>query len=134
MRVALPVCAIVAAMLAVAPAPAQGPTRAVVVAERQNGTTVELSRGQRLVVRLQERAGTGYSWALAKPINGPLRMTKAETRRGENIPGAAATQIFTFVPTAGGVGEIELTYRRPWLKDKPPARTYRLRVIVHDTP
>ena len=134
MRAALPVGAIVAAMLAFAPALAQGPTRAVVVSELQNGTTVELSRGQRLVVRLDTRSGTGFSWAPAGPSNGVLRLAKSETRRGPSMPGAPAAQIFTFVPVGPGTADIEFNYRRPWLKDQPPARTYRLRVVVRDAP
>jgi predicted secreted protein len=134
MRIALPIIAIVAAMLAFAPALAQGPTRAGVVAEEQNGTTVELSRGQRLVVRLATRAGTGFSWAPAAPTNGVLRLAKSETRRGPSMPGAPAAQIFTFVPTAAGTADVEFTYRRPWLKDQPPARIYKLRVVVRDIP
>ncbi len=134
MRVTLLTGAIVIAMLAVAPALAQGPTRAVIVAERQNGTTVELSRGQRLVVRLATRAGTGFSWAPVAPTDGVLRLTKSETRRGPSMPGAAAAQIFTFVPLGPGTANVEFSYRRPWLKDRPPARIYKLRVIVRDAP
>jgi predicted secreted protein len=134
MRVALPVSAIIVAMLAVAPALAQGPTRAVIVTERQNGTTVELSLGQRLVVRLATRAGTGFSWAPVAPSSGVLRLAKSETRRGPSIPGAAAAQIFTFVPVGPGSANVEFSYRRPWLKDRPPARSYKLRVVVRDAP
>ncbi len=134
MRVALPVGAIVAAMLAAAPALAQDPTRAVIVAERQNGTTVELSRGRRLVVRLATRAGTGYSWTPVAPANDVLRLAKSEIRRGPSMPGALATQIFTFFPVAPGTTDVEFSYRRPWLKDQPPARTYKIRVIVRDAP
>jgi inhibitor of cysteine peptidase len=134
MRTALPISAIVAAILAITPALAQGPTRAVVVTEKQNGTTVELSRGQRLVVQLATRSGTGFSWAPAAPTDGVLRLAKSETRRGPSMPGAPATQIFTFVPVAPGTADVEFHYRRPWLKNQPPARTYKLRVIVRDAP
>ena len=50
------------------------------------------------------------------------------------MPGAPATQIFTFVPVAPGTTDVEFSYRRPWLKDQPPARTYKIRVIVRDAP
>ena len=134
MRVTLLTGAIVIAMLAVAPALAQGPTRAVIVAEPQNGTTVELSRGQRLVVRLATRSGTGFSWAPVAPVSGVLRLAKSETRRGPSMPGAAAAQIFTFVPLAPGRTDVEFSYRRPWLKDRPAARVYKLHVVVRDAP
>jgi predicted secreted protein len=119
MRVALPVGAIVAALLALAPAQAQGPTRAVVVTELQNGTTVELSRGQRLVVRLATRSGTGFSWAPVAPANGVLRLAKSETRRGPSMPGAPTAQIFTLVPVVPAP-RCRVHYRRPWLGDQPP--------------
>jgi predicted secreted protein len=50
------------------------------------------------------------------------------------MPGAAAAQIFTFVPVGAGTTDVEFNYRRPWLKDQPPARTYKIRVVVRDTP
>ena len=134
MRVALPISAIVVAMLAITPALAQGPTRAVIVTEQQSGTTVELSRGQRLVVRLATRAGTGFSWAPVAPNDGVLRLAKSETRRGPSMPGAPAAQIFTFVPVGPGTADVEFSYRRPWLKDRPATRIYKLRVIVRDAP
>jgi predicted secreted protein len=122
MRAALPISAIVLAKLAVAPALAQGQERAVIVAERQNGTPVELSRDQRLVVQLAMRAGTRFSWTpAAAPADGVLRLAKSETKWGPSMLGAAAAQIFTFVPLGPGTADVEFSYRRPWLKHRPPA-------------
>jgi predicted secreted protein len=127
-------CALFVAVLFAAPAMAQTPTRAVVVSERQNGSMIEMTRGQRLVVRLTTRSGTGYSWAPLPVADGILRLAKSETRRNNDRPGSAATQIFTFVPAAAGTADVEFDYRRPWLKDKPAARSFRLRAVVRDAP
>ena len=38
------------------------------------------------------------------------------------------------IPVGPGTADIEFNYRRPWLKDQPPARSYKLRVVVRDAP
>jgi inhibitor of cysteine peptidase len=112
------------------PTPAQSTD--VVLTETQNGSTIEMSKNQRLEIRLPVQGGAGFSWGLARAPSAPVRFINSATEPvpGGNIPGGPQTEIFKFEPTAAGSGDIELGYRRPWEKDTQPARTFVVHVVV----
>lgn len=109
---------------------AQTSTATVTVAERQNGSTIELSKGQTLVIRLSAQLGTGFSWAIQKTDGVAMELVKSDTEGGTGMPGAAETQVFVLKPAKTGTAKIELAYRQPWMRDTPPAKTFNLQVIV----
>jgi predicted secreted protein len=99
------------------------------VTESQNGTTTTITKDQTLEIRLPAQAGTGYSWALANPT-APLKLVRSDTPSAANRPGGPQTQLFVLQPTNTGTGDVVINYSRPWEKDKPPARTFVLHVVV----
>jgi inhibitor of cysteine peptidase len=103
--------------------------RVVAIAEGQNGTTTTIGKDQILEIRLPTQAGTGYSWALAAGPTAPLKLARSDTTSADR-PGASQTQIFMLQPTNTGAGDLVINYSRPWEKDKPPARTFTLHVVV----
>jgi inhibitor of cysteine peptidase len=120
--------AAMAAMLVVA-----GPVRAdenvVVVGEEQNDGTVEVSRAQNLQLRLPAQFGTGSSWGVTALEGGVLRLS--DMQPGETSqPGGIETQVFLLIPIGVGEGTLALDYRRPWERDKPPEKTFKLKVSV----
>jgi predicted secreted protein len=117
------------ALIASPPTLAQG----TVVTEEQNGSMVEIAKDRQVEIRLPVQAGTGYSWELLHPPTAPLRLISSESSSatGGSLPGGPATQLFVFAPIAPGSGELEFGYRRPWETTAAPARTFRLRVVVH---
>lgn len=96
---------------------------------------VKLATGDILELKLEMTSGTGYSWAVGKnakdmlPQQGEAIFEKPKTPR----PGAKQLQVFRFKATSRGTSELELVYRRPFEKDKPPAKTFALTVDVVDT-
>jgi hypothetical protein len=50
--------------------------------------------------------------------------------RPDATPGATEIQVFSFLPMAPGTTVVRLVYRRPWLPDEAPARTFFLNVTV----
>jgi predicted secreted protein len=102
----------------------------VTVTESQNGTTTTIAKGQSLEIRLPAQAGTGYSWALASQT-GPLELVRSDLTPAPDRPGGPQTQLFVLQSTNTGRGDIVINYSRPWEKDKPPARTFVLHVVVH---
>jgi len=46
------------------------------------------------------------------------------------MPGASGHQIFRFSAEASGTGTVEMRYGRPWEKDTPPAKVFRILLIV----
>lgn len=101
----------------------------VTVTESQNGTTTTIAKDQSLEIRLPAQAGTGYSWALASPT-APLKLVRSDTASAADRPGGPQTQLFVLQPTNIGAGDVVINYSRPWEKDKPPAKTFVLHVVV----
>jgi inhibitor of cysteine peptidase len=111
------------------------PNRAIAgmstVTEADNGRELTLSRGDTLEVSLPATSGTGYTWQ-AVPIADPLAKPVGEMkfRTDHAIPGASGNQVFRYLLDASGTGTIEMHYLRPWEKDTPPAKVFKLLLIV----
>jgi predicted secreted protein len=90
---------------------------------------VHLRAGQRLVVQLQEQAGsTGYSWAVAQTGTGLDPAGDKLVPAATPMPGAVSPHVFSF--TGGKPGSTTLTFplRRPW--ESAPIKTVTLTVVV----
>lgn len=104
----------------------------VTVGDKDNGTTVDLTQDETLVVKLPGNPTTGYSWAVIGDPS-PLRLLKSSTQRSaksKTMAGAPSVQIFRFQANAAGIVSLTLHYRRPWEHDAPPAKTFTLRVQI----
>jgi predicted secreted protein len=103
----------------------------ITVSEAQNGSTVRLSKGKSLVIKLPAQLGTGYSWGVTDLKGAPVRLAGSQIEGpSAGFPGGSETQVFTFEAVDGGAGEIELGYRQPWMTDKAPSRNFTVRVVV----
>jgi inhibitor of cysteine peptidase len=126
-RVLLTVAAVGLAFAGAGVARAQ--PRVIAIAESQNGTTATIGKDQILEIRLPAQAGTGYSWTLAANPTAPLKLARSDMTSADR-PGGPQTQFFLLQPTNSGAGDVVINYSRPWEKDKPPARTFVLHVVV----
>jgi len=111
----------------------QGNDQIVRVTMDQNGSTITLRTGQCLEVALPSTAGTGYSWQIANPAANVLKSSgepKMESAPPGNKVGQTQNQVFSFVPSGKGSGQLELQYLRPWEKDRKPAKSFLLSVKV----
>jgi len=86
--------------------------------------TVEARVGQPFSVTLPSNPTTGYSWALAQPLDDAILqlVQNSYQRAGPAMPGAGGTEVWTFEPLCAGYTTIALKYRRPWEPDDPSAR------------
>jgi len=93
--------------------PAQDNT--VTLTEGQNGASAEISKNQKLHIRLPVQGGTGFSWQLTRPPSAPVRLLSATTQPAgpSNVPGGLATELFVFEPTGAGAGRGKKTLRPP---------------------
>jgi predicted secreted protein len=106
----------------------------------QDEATASIAVTEMLNLRLPVQGGTGFAWALARPMpsDDPVRWVSSATE----APGAPQTERvggrewyeITFVGARPGRTTIELVYRRPWEADVPPAKTYRVDVEVVKAP
>ena len=111
-------------------APKAVQSRIVTVTEKD--TKMSLRVGDTLLVRLESTPSTGYGWKVAsvekkllKQIGEPVIETSEK-----QMPGATQHQVFKFRAVAAGKGNLELHYVRPWEKNTPPARVYKLAIAV----
>ena len=110
----------------------QGQERVITISEGQNGSTATIGKNQSLSILLSAQSGTGYSWALAGNPTAPLELVRSGTVSAAKQPGGPQTQGFLLRPTNSGAGDVVINYSRPWEKDKPPARTFVLHVVVQN--
>jgi inhibitor of cysteine peptidase len=102
------------------------PRRVLTLGEPDDGSTIFLTQGERLVVRLPSNPTTGYVWSIfrnAAAVLQPAGDSRFEAS-GNAKPGTGGYQIFEFRVVAPGASSLALVYRRPFEKDQPPARTW----------
>lgn len=103
----------------------------IAIAEADNGREFTLSRGDTLEVSLPATSGTGYTWQAA-PIADALvkQVGDMKFKIDHAMPGASGHQIFQFSVEGSGTGTLEIHYLRPWEKDSPPAKVFKILLIV----
>ena len=111
---------------------ARGKTVTVTVKAKDKEGKVKLARGDTLEVRLPSNRTTGFSWQVAKIEKERLKAQGKPVyeRPKKPLPGAGGVEVFRFTAEAAGKSELELIYKRPFEKDKPPAKTYKLTVEI----
>jgi inhibitor of cysteine peptidase len=110
----------------------KGKTVTVTVKARDKEGKVKLAKGDTLEVRLLSNRTTGFGWQIGKNDNDKLKSLGRPTyeRPKKPLPGAGGVDVFRFTAEAPGKTELELVYKRPFEKDKPPAKTYKLSVEI----
>jgi inhibitor of cysteine peptidase len=106
--------------------------KAVTVTDKEDKGKVTVPKGGALVVKLPITTGTGYTWVVAKNDAEQLKPVGKSTieKPDKPVPGVKTIQVFRFDAAAAGTSELTLEYKRPFEKDKPPAKTYRIIVKV----
>ncbi|MCI0456140.1 MAG: protease inhibitor I42 family protein [Gemmataceae bacterium] len=108
--------------------------KAVTLTIKDNEGKTRLAAGTTLVVKLDMQAGTGYGWVVArsdaKVLKSLGKPTIERPDKDKKVVGGKATQVFRFEAVAKGTGELELHYKRVFEKDKPPAKTFKVQVVV----
>jgi inhibitor of cysteine peptidase len=107
------------------------PREGVVVTERENESSIEISKGAALTIRLEAVPGTGYDWKLVRSDTAKLRLVRKDLEiAGRSKPGSAAHKIFLFMCEQSGPSTVELHYVRPWEQDVSPKKTYKIEVYA----
>ena len=81
--------------------------------ETDNNRTVSVSVGDRIVLRLGESSGAGYSWEVVTLDRARLELRGREFR-GEHGIGSAGEAVLTLEAVASGRTHIALRHARPW--------------------
>ncbi|MDQ2731656.1 MAG: protease inhibitor I42 family protein [Armatimonadota bacterium] len=120
--------------LSAAPSHAQLATATMVVTESSDGTTVHLSKGEILFVRLNANPSTGYSWRFCGGLHHLVLVSKiyqpAERDPGAlPIVGAPGHDRFEFRANSSGIASLRLCLYPPARHSKP-AGSFYLRAII----
>jgi inhibitor of cysteine peptidase len=110
----------------------KGKGKTVTVTEKDKDAKVKLATGDTLVLKLGMQSGTGFTWLVGKGDDAKLKpLGKPGTERPEKpLPGGPVTQVFLFEAVAAGKVELEMWYKRPFEKDKPPAKKFLVSVEI----
>jgi inhibitor of cysteine peptidase len=112
-------------------APAQQPGAMLTLDEDDAGKKVVVDRGRRILVRLPSNLTTGYAWALIESAETPaLKRLGTYASNAAGAPASGGMQNWSFEATGVGQQELRFEYRRPWERDRPPAKTLVYTVTV----
>ena len=103
----------------------------IFISQDDNGREFTLDRGDALEISLPATSGTGYTWQAGPVAGGCVKLIGEPTFKGDStMPGASGHQVFRFAVQARGSGTLEMRYLRPWEKDKPPAKVFKITLTV----
>jgi predicted secreted protein len=124
---------------AAASPPPQGPTE-IRLGMEHNGSSLDLTEDEVLVVSLDSNPSTGYEWQLTDmdpavlqkaaevqfepAVPGPLQLQA----NGRPVLGAPEKTVWRFRATGAAQTRLHLVYRRPWSSGAPPAQEFSLQV------
>jgi len=101
------------------------------VAEGEAGQAIDLARGKRITLRLEANRSAGYRWSLAESGDAGLeQIGEPFYTQEKSVPGGGGAEYWTFRATGVGKKELRFEYRRPWERDKPPAKVLTFPVLV----
>jgi inhibitor of cysteine peptidase len=103
---------------------------AIFISWDDNGHEFAFDRGDALVISLPATSGTGYTWQAEVAGGFVKQIGDPAFERDSAIPGASGHQIFRYAVQARGSGTLEMRYLRPWEKDKPAAKVFKITLTV----
>jgi inhibitor of cysteine peptidase len=104
----------------------------ITVNDTNNNSQIIIQKGNIMIVELLTNPGTGYSWQIIKNNPDqlkPLGNSILEPLESE-APGASENQVFRFLAQNLGSTMLELHYLRPWERNLPPLKTYKINVQI----
>lgn len=100
------------------------------VTTEDDGREVTIPVGRLVIVRLEAKPGTGYGWQLVRDGSPQLHMETPPVfePRSKLEAGGDEDEVFQFRVQMPGTVDLEFHYRRPWDKQSPAAKTFRVRI------
>ena len=103
-----------------------------VLAAKDDGGELRLAVGETFSVELESNPSTGFHWQLADAgSSGVLKPAGDEFHAPDTERcGAPGVQKLSFRAAAPGEAVLKLVYVRPWEKNRPPMRSFQVKVTV----
>ena len=96
------------------------------------GRTIELKRGDKLIVELEGNPTTGFQWE-AMALDTAILKQEGDPEWKTDQPGLLGSEVtctLKFGVLRAGRTELRLVYHQPWDKETPPAQTFEVTVVV----
>ena len=107
------------------------PPVSVQLSEKDLGRRVEIGVGDILEVVLKGNPTTGYIWDVVSPDKGILKQVgETEFEPDRKARGSGGKIMMRFEAAEAGKTLLKLIYRRPFEKDRPPIKTFEVKVTV----
>jgi inhibitor of cysteine peptidase len=96
------------------------------------GRTIELKRGDTLIVELEGNPTTGFQWEVESVDTAILKRQGDAEFKAEKpgLPGSQGVFVFTFGAEGSGQTDLEMIYHQSWDKETPPSQTFDVSVVV----
>ncbi|HLZ60111.1 MAG TPA: protease inhibitor I42 family protein [Ktedonosporobacter sp.] len=95
------------------------------------GKTVTVHTGDKIIIQLGENPSTGYTWAVASSDEQILKLQdSAYTATPPVQPGSGGTRTFTFVAQKSGTVPLQLKYWRSFEGDRSIVRRFEATIQV----
>ena len=97
-----------------------------------NGSEIELKKGQALAITLEANPTTGYTWDVVEPRDEQVlwQVGEIEFKPESDLIGAGGVQIIRFEVVNAGRTALKLIYYRPWETDVEPLKTFAIQVLA----
>ena len=103
----------------------------VTVTAADIGKTVDIRQGERVNVKLEENATTGYRWAIDRIEEGVLELEDSDfVLASDTGIGGGGERIFRFRAKSTGTSHVQLKMQREWEGDVPPIQRYDFSIRV----
>lgn len=102
-----------------------------VFSEKNNGALVEVSRGSKVTLELEENPTTGYQWAV-NSIDEIFLVPEGDAfLTGDQMGlGAGGVRRFFFRAKGTGCTSLSLINKRPWQSDNESLATFKLAIQI----
>jgi len=108
-----------------------GEDSSVEVTAADKGKTVEIRRGDKVDIKLEENATTGYRWAIDKMDEEVLELESSDFATAPDIGiGGGGERRFSFKAKGTGTARVELKLWREWEGDASVIDRYDLTIRV----
>lgn len=108
-----------------------GCAKKVAVGSDMNGSSVELQKGQVLVLKLASNPTTGFNWEITGLDTAVLEQVgEVDYKADSNLVGSGGTNTWTFKAVSSGETRLTLIYHRSFERDVPPQATFDLDIVV----
>jgi inhibitor of cysteine peptidase len=99
--------------------------------EKDNGALVEVRRGTKITIELNENPTTGYRWAISSIDEAFLTLEgDAFVAPDQKSPGAGGLRRFFFRAKNAGSTALTLINKRAWQRDDQAINTFKLAVRI----